>query len=355
MVPRWLSLSPVAPGDWGDLTPDWMTAAISGAHPDARVGAIEVVMRDDGTNRRARLGLHYVQGDGPATVFVKAHKAAHRWVHLRNGNLFGEARLFASGVNLPIQHPRAFLAIPDYLRLDFLLVMEDLKLSGGDCRDSLRPLTVDQVASGLRGLASLHSRYWNRRDPRLAWVNTWRATKGWQVGMRKRIPTGQARGRDLLPPALQRMSGDDILAQWVKFVTTLRTGPQTLLHGDAHIGNTYVLPDDSVGFLDWQVVRHGHWSQDVGYFMVGALRAEDRREHEHRLIDIYLDALALPHSQLPSRDEAWQRYRMAHAYGLAIWLSTLGTDGWQSHAVSRALVERYAEAFVDCDTLGALA
>jgi hypothetical protein len=42
-------------------------------------------------------------------------------------------------------------------------------------------------------------------------------------------------------------------------------------------------------------------------------------------------------------------------YGLAIWLSTLGSDGYQPHDVSRALVERFASAFVELDALAALA
>jgi hypothetical protein len=37
------------------------------------------------------------------------------------------------------------------------------------------------------------------------------------------------------------------------------------------------------------------------------------------------------------------------------WLSTLGTDGYQTREVSLALAERFAAAFVDLDTPAALA
>jgi hypothetical protein len=43
--------------------------------------------------------------------------------------------------------------------MDFLIVMEDLTHRGADPRDATRPMTVDQVARGLRGLASLHNQY----------------------------------------------------------------------------------------------------------------------------------------------------------------------------------------------------
>jgi hypothetical protein len=54
-------------------------------------------------------------------------------------------------------------------------------------------------------------------------------------------------------------------------------------------------------------------------------------------------------------DGGWLWYRASPAYGLPIWLSTLGTDGYQAHDVSRELVARYAAALVELETPGALA
>ncbi len=345
------------PLNWDDVTPEWMTAAIASHHPDAQVSEVKIITRDDGTNRRARFGLSYAHGSGPETVFVKAHAASHRWVHFRNGNLFNEARLFASGAELPLDHPRVYKSIVDYLRLDFLLLMEDLRQRGADPRDATRPMTVEQVANGLRGLARVHSRYWgisNSSHPRLRWMKTWKPTKGWQVGLRNRVPLGMERGRDVLPANIAALSSDRVVDLWVDYVNTLTRHGVTLTHGDAHIGNTYVLPDNDVGFLDWQVVRRGNWSQDVGYFLVGSLTVEDRRASERELMEIYREALDVPAAERPSREQAWLTYRTTPAYGLAIWLSTLGTDGWQPHEISRALAERYAVAFEELDCLDAL-
>jgi len=47
-----------------------MTDALGRHHSDAVVSDVAVVLRDDGTNRRARLRLTYSAGTGPATVFV---------------------------------------------------------------------------------------------------------------------------------------------------------------------------------------------------------------------------------------------------------------------------------------------
>lgn len=344
------------PKRWSDVTPQWMTSVIASRHPDARVSEVKIVNQDDGTNRRARFALDYDAGCGPQRVFAKAHADAHRFVHLRNGNLFNEARLFSSDVDLPLDHPIVYAAVRDYLRLDFLLVMEDITLRNADPRDATRPMTLEQAANGLRGLAKLHSRYWGgpAKAPSLRWVKTWKAAKGWQVGLRKRIPLGLERGASVLPGAIQGLGSEDILSYWMRYVGTLSKGPLTLLHGDAHIGNTYVLPDNDIGFLDWQVVRWGNWSQDIGYFLMGALTVEDRRAGEMQLLDSYRNALDIPDAQRPSIDDMKLQYRASAVYGLAIWLSTLGTDGWQSRDICLALVERYATAFADLESEKAL-
>ena len=140
------------------------------AFPGVEVSDVEVELRDDGTNRRARLGLSYAKGSGPATVFVKAADPEHTAVNARTGGVFNEPRLFASGVPLPLDHPQVYFTLIDEPRLDFIMVMEDVVARGCDPRDATRPMTVEQVANGVRSLARLHSVYWGdrlRRYPQL--------------------------------------------------------------------------------------------------------------------------------------------------------------------------------------------
>jgi hypothetical protein len=346
------------PMQWEQVTPEWMTAALQSRAPGVEVGGVELVMNDDGSNRRARFKLAYAKGTGPETVFLKAHDADNRVTHLRNGNLWNEARLFASGVEIPADTPLVYKAVVDLLGLDFLLVMEDIRQRGADPRDATRPMTPDQVARGLTGMARYHSRYWGvspATHPALAWLQTWAPTEGWKSGLRRFIPRGLERGQPVLAPLVARMTGDEVVDHWARYVGTLATDPVTLIHGDTHVGNTYVLPDGDVGFLDWQVVRRGAWHQDVGHFMGSALTVEDRRAHERELLGVYLAALDVPAADRPDPETAWKTYRTTPIYGLAIWLSTLGTDGWQAREICMALAERFAAAFVELDTLGALA
>lgn len=338
------------PQRWEDATAEWFTAVLQQRFPGTEVGAADLLWATDGSNRRARFGLRHRLGQGPAVVFVKA-EGAHRDVHARNGNLFNEPRLLGSGVALPIDHAEAYAVLVDEPAQDWLVVMEDVTERGGDPRDATRPLTVAQATAGVRGLARLHRRFWGGTDhPELAWLQTWAPTEGFQVGLRRRTPEGLRRAGGDLPASVAALDGDAVVDLWARYVALLGREPTTLLHADAHIGNCYVLPGDDVGFVDWQVARRGSWSQDVGHFLQGALTQDDRRSAERDVVAAYLDELDVG----LDLDQAWTWYRASAAYGLAIWLSTLGTDGYQSREVSQALARRFAVAFDDLDATDAL-
>jgi aminoglycoside phosphotransferase (APT) family kinase protein len=344
------------PGGWDEITPEWMTHAIRRRHPDAVVGDVAVVRRDDGTNRRARLALTYSAGTGPATVFAKAADPAHVAMVALTSGLFHEPRLFNSDVVLPLDHPAVYTAIIDEAGSDFLMIMEDVVARGADPRDSTRPMTVEQVASGVRGLAKLHSDYWDHRTrnhPALAWLEPFVPFRGMELAP---LEIAYQRLGDSVPAEIPALSASELFGDiWARYIHTLTRAPQTLLHGDPHIGNTYVLPDDSVGFLDWQMVRRGNFSLDLGYFVQGALTIEDRRRSERELVEEYRSALTLPAGELPSAEEIWLRYRASVAHGLAIWIATLsGGDAWQRPEVCLALAQRYSAAFVELDTRAAL-
>ena len=344
------------PRSWADITPELMSSALAEDHPGATVDGVSVVLRDDGTNRRARLGLTYSAGSGPATVFAKAVDPAHADLVELTSGLFHEPRLFNSKIALPLDHPKVYAAIIDEEARDFLMIMEDVVARGADPRDSTRPLSVEQAANGVRGLARMHSRFWGDRvtsEPALTWLEPFVAFEGMQYAP---IHIAYERLGDSVPPQIPALSNTELFVDiWARYIGTLTTTAPTLLHGDPHIGNTYVLPDDDVGFLDWQMVRRGNWSLDLGYFLQGALTIADRRSAERELLSEYRNALALPGDELPTSDEIHLRYRASVAHGLAIWMATAsGGDAWQSAEISVACAQRYSAAFVDLETRAAL-
>ncbi len=351
-----MSATPVVPTGWDEIDPNWMTAALAARNPGVRVDTVTVLMRDDGTNRRARLGLTYRDGDGPTTVFVKGVDPDHRELIKMTSGLFHEPRLFAADIELPLEHPVVYASVIDEDAEDFLLVMEDLTARDADPRDALRPLTVEQAAAGVRGLARLHGKYWGERlsAPELDWVEPFEPWDGMQWAP---LPAAQQRLSAGTPAEVLTMGIDRLVEGiWKPYIRSLTRSPQTLLHGDPHIGNTYVLPDGRVGFLDWQVLRRGNWSLDLGYFLQGALTVEDRRAHERELLAVYRDGLGLPADELPGADEIWLRYRASVAHGLCTWLATASAgELWQRPDVALELAQRYSIAYGDLDTAAAIA
>jgi hypothetical protein len=134
-----------------------MTAALARDYPGATVDGVRVALRDDGTNRRARLELTYAASSGPATVFAKAVDPEHAELVALTSGLFHEPRLFTSGIELPLDHPAVYTALIDEEHSDFLRIMEDVVARGADPRDSTRPMTIEQVANGVRAGAHAQS------------------------------------------------------------------------------------------------------------------------------------------------------------------------------------------------------
>ena len=345
------------PSGW-DVSPEWMTEALRTSCPGAEVASVARVGGSDGTSSRAVLELTYRQGTGPQTVFAKTKgdplRRTFQWM---TDNAFIEGRLALAGVPLEVEHPTFFAGAVDRLRLNDMVVMEDVTQRDAVLNDATRPLPVDEVRNGLLGLARLHSRYWQLDTaprPELAWVRPWRAKPTFRFLLRLGCSRGLPRLREHLPDEVASLGTGGLIRHWRRQVTSAGHGPQTLLHGDAHVGNTYTLPDGELGFYDWGVVRSGNWSFDVGYFLISALDVESRRTHAQGLLEEYRTALDVPEHERPSPDEAWLRFRSATAYGLAIWITTGAEDGYQSPEVCGSLAQRFGQAFVDLDTPAAL-
>ncbi|HEX5805358.1 MAG TPA: oxidoreductase family protein, partial [Macromonas sp.] len=128
-------------------------------------------------------------------------------------------------------------------------------------------------------------------------------------------------------------------------------GPLAISHGDPHVGNTYTVPGGQRRFLDWQTVCLAPWSDDVTYFMTGALTVADRRAHDAALLKHYLGALrAAIGSAAPTFDEAWLAYRQHQLHGL---MFALCPSDMQPAAVCEQMGVRYGAAVTDLETLAA--
>jgi Ser/Thr protein kinase RdoA (MazF antagonist) len=149
-----------------------------------------------------------------------------------------------------------------------------------------------------------------------------------------------------------RLTDQDTVAKALEALfATDSTLPQTLVHGDAHLGNTFRERDGRPGFLDWHFVRHGAYAWDVTYYLTGALTPEDRRNAERDLLKLYRAELAARGVDAPSADDLWLAHRRHTLHG---YLSLFVPAESQPEEFALTMGERFAVAATDLDMLGAL-
>ena len=127
------------------------------------------------------------------------------------------------------------------------------------------------------------------------------------------------------------------LARTDQIMELFGSGPCTLVHGDAHIGNLFVdVGDDRTGFLDWAVVCRAPGMRDVAYAMCNSVPTTVRVAIEREIVAHYCERLAALGVTLDV-DVAWDQYRL---FAVQSWASTTATAGvgsrWQPIEISLA-------------------
>jgi hypothetical protein len=261
---------------------------------------------------------------------------------------------------IAIETPASYGTVFDQETGQFGIIMEDLSRKSARFPNATQEVTLDEVRDLTWILAQLHAQYW--KSPRfqgdLAWVPT--RTEG---GM---FPVFDTIGLDLIRDQVNKNRfKQDLLAPLGRSVkqlwddlwkaqAILDQGPQTLLHGDAHIGNCYLLPGEKGGLLDWQLMVRGCWAQDLTYMMITGVSADTRRKHERGIIEFYLDELGRHGVEdVPTNEQAWRNYRLSVIWGLVIgWLITPPQN--YGRAITEANISRLVTAARDLDSFAAL-
>lgn len=254
---------------------------------------------------------------------------------------------------LTLEAPEVYGALYDPRTRQFAVLMEDLTIKGARFPNALESLPLATVQSTLDTMARMHAVYWN--DPQLGTHLNWVPNR-MQGGM---FPVFDGIGFDLIRYQVDHHPfKQDIIAPLNKSVRQLwqsmwrsqhllQQGPQTLLHGDTHVGNTYVLPNGEGGLLDFQLLVKGNPIIDVNYYLTTALSTEQRRDHEKALINAYLQRLhSLGVRSVPDFDAAWRDYRLASLWGLVIgWLITPPVN--YGEAITAANLKRLTAGVAD--------
>lgn len=260
---------------------------------------------------------------------------------------------------LKIEAPQVFGASYDAHTRHFAILMEDLTQRKVKFPSALQVQSLATIKSTLSAMAVLHARFWNSPElgNELDWVPT--RFKGGMypvfdgIGfdmIRYQVDSNQFK-QDLIAPI-----GKTVKELWDGMWESqklLEYGPQTLLHGDTHVGNTYVLSDGESGLLDFQLLVKGNPFIDITYYIITALDAETRKDHERDLISYYLQELEVHGVNAPDTEEAFQDYRLASIWGLVIgWLICPPVN--YGVEITSANIERTAKAVVDLNAFSAI-
>jgi hypothetical protein len=260
---------------------------------------------------------------------------------------------------LNIESPNIFGAAYDANTRHFGILMEDLSEAKAHFPTALESQSLETVKSTLKTMAVMHARFWNSPDleKELAWVPT-----RFQGGM---YPIFDGIGYELIRYQVENNSfkkellspiGKTVKELWEGLWQSqelLLQGHETLLHGDTHVGNTYVLPGEKGGLLDFQLLVKGNPLIDVSYYIITALDADSRIKHQHELLQYYLDQLKELGIEAMTFDSAWQDYRLSSLWGLVIgWLITPSVNYGED--ITSANIERTAKAVVDLDVYSLL-
>lgn len=343
---------PLLPAEPSDISPAWLSEVLA-----TEVVGVEVLDHAFATNQRARIGVTYANnGAGPHTMFVKLAPLdeAHRQMIGATGMGVREAQFYADLANvIDVPVPRCWYA--DANNDAFVLLLEDLSVRGCEFSDGSWGIKADAAMAAMEDLARFHARFERVavRDELAPWLRS-------STGRRNTEATAKLmrfvldQNADALSPAYTTV-GNLYVEHHAWFDEMWHAGPQTLIHGDCHIGNVY-LDAGRVGFLDWGLSRVSTPLRDVSYFLTMSVDIEDRRANERALIERYLEALRAAGGVHISFDDAWQVHRLQASYTvaatfLAYMPSYQAGDGMM---LGNALLARTNAALEDLDVVSAL-
>jgi len=359
--------TPVFPSRVEYITPELLTAVLAERRPGVKVKGydiLEIKQYGEGivsTADRVVLNLEYAPGcqsDLPARLMLKTRLMfphAPDVMYLNEVRFYREIRPF-----LNIETPRCYGSSFDEQTGQFGVILEDLRVRGARFPNATTPISLSMMTYLVNTLASLHAQFW--MSPRLKTDLNWLSTpcsggmsevfklKGFEY-LERRIAKDEFKVEMIRP---LRTSIDALWSKLWKVQELMEQEPTTLLHGDPHIGNTYLLPSGKAGLLDWQLMIRGCWAHDLTYLLITGLDTEVRRKHEREFIELYLaelnqNGVASP----PDFESAWEMYRRAVIWGLVIgWLITPPINYGQQ--ITATNIARLVAAAQDLETLKAI-
>jgi hypothetical protein len=348
------TMNTLIPEERADVTAELVQGLLRRNFPGITVKSTRILNEVHGTAANLFLDVDHEGADTlPNRMWLKAGLPSLHLDRVLTLGLFAKEAKFYSELQprLNMRLPECYAARADDASGRGVVLLEDLNRRGARFPGCIEPLSVDLIASGLDQLAHVHSRSWEQQ-----WIHSYPIAKF--------ITPGTVQEQYLRYWGVDRIQGclDGPVGRVVPVAVRdaqriydglwalqpfYQRGPFCLLHGDAHLGNSFVTADGQLGILDWQVYVIGPWAHDVSYALVGGLSVADRRRFERELLERYLDHMS--RNGVPGLDptEAWAAYRRFIAYGYWIWVRAPAAQ--QTIENNIAMSERFGAAMTDHD------
>lgn len=343
------------------VSTDWLNAALRTRAPGITITASEIVDTVFSTCSKIRIRLERdeaaVRAGIPELIIVKGGFEDHGrlYDHMHEREVRGYRDVYP---HVPLPHPACYFAEFDKEARQGIVIMEDLVAKGVEFCHATRPQTHEQVARRLSALAGFHAATWDSPElrPGGRWADLVEFFDVMQ-GFFDEKTTPENWARFMAMPrgvATSRLFQDRewLLPAWEKLRAYSDSLQHCVLHGDIHLGNLYIEPDGTPGFLDTLASR-GPGMLEVSYHISGALDVADRGRWEGALVRHYLDELTRAGAAAPSFDEAMRQYAVFLLYGYLIWITT--ESHYQAEAVNTVNAMRSTLAMLDHDTAGEIA
>lgn len=353
------------PIDVAELSLDTLNHTVQQLYPDVVIGKFSVIESKSygdemvSTAARALLQLDYSANpnDLPQRIVLKLARDKTKIMAPFYANEVAFYKQLRP--HLEIEAPLTLGGLFDPDSGQFGLLMEDLSQRQAHFPNVKEFVSVALVESLIDTLAKLHATFWQspRFETDLSWVQS--HSDGALAFLQNHAATPliqhEIDTENFKREMVQRLrtTGPELREAMMAMHKHQATLPRTLLHGDTHLGNTYSLPGDIGGFLDWQLMTSGYGVHDISYLVTTSLSIAQRREHEQALLRRYLDKLSqYGVAQPPTFDEAWLEFRRSLVWGVYYgWLTTPVVNyGWEINVLNHL---RLTTAYEDFDT-GAL-
>lgn len=242
---------PPVPRKYGDIpisyaamTPEWLTATLNAEarFNGASVKSFSLGPKDNGTSNRRRVYLEW-EGESdaqtpPPSVFCKGAHALLNRLGLANGGTRSEITFYNKiRPRVHFEAPTAYFASYDPDSYASMMMLHDMDSRTVFCTHKTE-LSKEQMFGQFRILAQLHGQFYKRTQEFVHDIGTF---QGRMEGLIETIDfesaarNGFRDGKKVIPPSVFARE-EEVWPLTLKAVDRNAALPETLIHGDVHLG-----------------------------------------------------------------------------------------------------------------------